>query len=61
MTYQEYSKLKKSPSVPELKELIIEKDPITEMYSCPDLKHGSDIKTMNELVKSDFKACQKIK
>lgn len=61
LTYQAYSKLAKNPSIPQLMDLIIEKHPITEVYSCPNLPQASNLNTLNELVKSGFKDCQKIK
>ncbi len=60
ITYEEYSKLKKSLSVKELEQLIIDKNPFSELYYCPNLKQGLDIKTMNSLVKEGFPECQKI-
>jgi len=34
MTYEEYSKLEKTPSVEELKEMILDDNPFTELYLC---------------------------
>ncbi len=34
LTYSEYSKLQKTPNVTELMNMILDTDPITEMYSC---------------------------
>ena len=59
ITYKEYSKLKKSPSTSEMMQMIIDKNPIIEMYSCPDLKPKSDIETINQLIKSNFSNCKK--
>ena len=60
ITYKEYSKLKKAPTSQEMMQMIIDKNPITEMYSCPDLKPRSDIETINQLIKSNFSNCKKI-
>ena len=60
MTYQEYSKLKKAPPANELMSIIIDKNPMVELYYCPSLKQNSKIETMNALVNSGFPECKKI-
>ncbi len=60
MTYEEYSKLKKAPSTDELMNMIIEKNPMVELYYCPDLKQGADVKAMNILIKDNFSECKKV-
>ncbi len=60
MTYKEYSKLKKIPSTNVLMNMIIEKNPMVELFYCPDLKQGVDVKTMNALIKNNFPECKKI-
>lgn len=61
MTYLEYSKLKSAPAVKELMEMIIEKYPFSEMYSCSSLNGSSSLEDKNAIVKSGFKDCKKIK
>ncbi len=34
ITYNEYSKLKKTPLLDEMMEMIVDKNPLTEMYNC---------------------------
>lgn len=60
-SYSEYAALVKTPSISDLKAWILEKDPFLEIYSCPNLTAGSDLETMNALVESGFKNCNKIK
>lgn len=60
-SYAEYAAFSKTPSLAELKAWVLDEDPFLEIYSCPQLKQGSDLESMNALVQSDFKNCNKIK
>ena len=42
LTYKEYSKLENAPSLKELFESIVEKDPIVEMWNCGNAKAFSN-------------------
>jgi hypothetical protein len=62
MTYEEYAKLQKVPSLDELKQMIIDDDPIEAMYYCGGRTRFSDlIFQLNQLIDQDFKDCQRIK
>jgi hypothetical protein len=53
VTYEQYSKMVKTPSSSELFELIIDKDPLIEMIQCGNRSNYSDIeKELNELISS---------
>jgi hypothetical protein len=43
MTYEEYSKLKEIPLIKDLMKMIIDKDPLTEMYNCGSRSQYKDI------------------
>jgi hypothetical protein len=60
MTFEQYSKLKTAPSTSELKQMIIDKNPIIELYNCPSLSQNSDIKTINRLIQEGFPKCKKV-
>lgn len=50
-TYEEYSNLKKTPSVKELLEKVIDKDPLTELYDCGvKYKFKSLVTELNEII-----------
>ncbi len=62
MTYEEYAKLKTAPSLQELEQMIIDKDPIQEMYYCGGRTNFSDlIPQLNQLIDKKFKNCQSLK
>lgn len=62
MTYEEYAKLKSAPSLQELEQMIIDKDPIKEMYYCGGRTSFSDLITqLNQMVDNKFKDCKRIK
>ncbi len=51
LTYEEYSKLKKAPSIEELSEMIVEKFPFKEMYNCGlRSKYKDEVKELNKLI-----------
>jgi hypothetical protein len=64
LTYEEYSKLKSAPSPKELYNLIIDKDPLTELCDCGNKNEYTDItKQLNKLIDSNTlkTKCKKIK
>jgi hypothetical protein len=63
ITYEQYSKMVKTPSSSELFELIIEKDPLIEMFQCGNRSKYSEIeKELNELISSGkISTCTKLK
>lgn len=61
-TYEEYSTMQQAPSIEELMNSIVDKDPIAELYDCREhLTIKNDIKKINKLVKANFKNCKKLK
>ena len=61
-TYEEYSKLEKTPDLSDLMSRIKEKYPLTEMYNCGSRKQYKDeINDLNKLIDTNFKDCVKIK
>ncbi len=62
-TYEEYSKLEKTPESAELYNSIIDKDPITEMYYCGSKFDYKDLMNeLNEVIDSnDLSSFQKLK
>lgn len=62
MTYEEYAKLQTAPSLQELEQMIIDRNPIKEMYYCGGRTNFSDLITqLNALIDKNFKNCQRIK
>jgi len=61
LTYEEYAALRKVPSISELEKMIIDRDPIKEMYFCGHGVRYSDISELNKLIDSKFKDCQRVK
>ncbi len=62
LTYEEYAALKKAPSIEELENMIIDRDPIKVMYYCGNRAGYSDMATeLNKLIDNKFKGCQRIK
>jgi len=54
MTYEEYSKLKNAPTLKELNDLIIDRNPLTELCDCGSKNRFIDIqKELNELIKNN--------
>lgn len=60
-TYEEYSHLKVAPSPDELYTMIIDKDPLTELYDCGSREQYTDTDDFEVLVKEKFRRCKKIK
>jgi hypothetical protein len=63
ITYESYSKLDKTPSPSELMALILDKNPLTEMYQCGSRSHYSDPeKELNEIISSGkLGSCKRLK
>ncbi len=63
MTYEEYSKLPKTPNTDELWKQIIDKDPIKTMYSCGlRSSYGNAVDELNsKIISGDFSTFIKIK
>ena len=61
LTYEEYAALKKVPSISEFENMIIDRNPIKEMYYCGHAVRYSDISELNKLIDNKFKDCQKVK
>ena len=63
LTYDEYSKQKEVPKLTDLYEMIIDKDPLTEMYNCGN-RHGfkNEIEELNKIIeKGELKSFLQIK
>jgi len=60
ITYEEYSKLKKALSVEEMMQMIIDKNPMVDLYYCPSLNSASSVESMNTLINSGFPECKHI-
>lgn len=64
LTYEEYAKLEKAPPLSELYNMILDKDPLTEMCDCGNKKSYTDLgQEINEIVKKGqlYKKCKKLK
>jgi hypothetical protein len=63
ITYEEYSRLKKTPTAEELLKMVISKDPLVEMYQCGKRNEYAEIPgDLNELINSGrLKGCKKLK
>jgi hypothetical protein len=62
MTYEEYAALKNVPSLSELDSMIIDRNPIIEMYNCGNHgKYADMINDLNQLIDKKFKGCLRIK
>lgn len=62
-TYEEYANLKSAPSIEDLFEMILDNDPITEMWHCgSQYSYPSLEETMMSLTEgSEFKGCVRLK
>lgn len=50
-TYEEYNKLKETPEPGELYQLIVDKEPLLEMYDCGNKNQYNDlVKTLNDII-----------
>jgi len=63
LTYDEYSKLPKTPNSDELRQLIVDKDPIKTMYNCGlRSSFGNIAEELNsKIISNDFSTFVKIK
>lgn len=64
MTYREYSRLEKAPDLQELYNLILDKDPLTELYDCGIRKDFTDpAAQLNGLIEGNelLTRCKRIK
>ena len=63
LTYEQYSKLLKTPTIEELKAKILESDPFTELYYCGTRYQYKDlVSELNQLLKAkDFSKFRKVK
>ncbi|MCB9015368.1 MAG: hypothetical protein H6541_06185 [Lentimicrobiaceae bacterium] len=51
-TYYEYSRLDHTPSQPEIMEMILDKDPLTELYNCGKKSNYTHLEAeLNEIIK----------
>jgi hypothetical protein len=63
VTYEKYRDLPKTPTMDELMNLILEKDPITEMYQCGNRSQYADPeKELNDLISGgNLNKCKKLR
>jgi hypothetical protein len=62
MTYEEYAALRNVPSIAELDSMIIDRDPVEEMYNCENHAKDKDIiNDLNKIIDKKFEGCQRIK
>ena len=61
LTYEEYAALKNAPSLSELWDMIIDKNPIKEMYNCKHPEGEDLVSELNQLIDKKFEGCRKIK
>lgn len=63
LTYDEYGNREKTPGASELMSMILDRDPVTEMYRCGNRGDFADIVTdLNTLIQSgQLSKCQRIK
>ena len=63
-SYEEYSKLEFTPTVENLFKLVIDNDPITEMYNCGNRLDYTNIEAeLNQMIENGelVKRCKKLK
>ena len=62
ITYEDYSKLNTIPSVDELFEMIIEMDPLTELYNCGNRhQYKNEVSELNKLIlNKQLVRCKKV-
>ena len=62
LTYEEYAALKTHPSSAELLNMVIDNDPLEEMYYCGGRTNFSDIiAELNQLIDKKFEGCHRLK
>jgi len=61
-TYEQYSILEQAPSLTELENSLIDRDPLVTMYNCSACSEiRGDVRKMNRLVQTKFKKCVRLK
>lgn len=62
ITYTDYSKLEKTPTSDELFELILESNPLSELYNCGNrFQYKDEVAELNSIIsKKQLKECKKI-
>jgi len=60
-TYQEYSNLKTTPNPEKLYQMIIDKDPILEIYDCGLRSDFTTVGEINQIIRKGFKGAKKVK
>ncbi len=62
ITYEEYSKLDKAPSVAELFEMIIDNNPLIELYNCGNrYQYKDEVVELNSMIsKRQLRQCKKV-
>lgn len=64
ISFEEYSRLESVPSLQKMKEMIIDKNPIIELYNCGDRVNFKDeVEELNDLIKKNLleERCKRIK
>jgi hypothetical protein len=63
LTYEEYGRLKEIPPLAELYKMIIDKDPLTEMYNCGNRQqYAKGVEDFNKIIKSgSLQNCRKLR
>ncbi|MBP5614922.1 MAG: hypothetical protein J6X35_12360 [Bacteroidales bacterium] len=60
ITYEEYSKLEKAPSIEELEAMIIDRNPFKKMYRCPISNPEQCLDELNKLIRKGCKSFEKL-
>jgi len=60
-TYSEYAALKQVPDPNQLMELILDDDPMIEIWECGMLSDFENTKELKQIIRSKFKDCTKLK
>ncbi len=64
LTYEEYAKLEQPPSMEEMMNMLVDKDPLAELYHCGNrYKFTNEMDDLNTLIKAKMllKKCKQIK
>lgn len=62
ISYDEYSKLEKAPSIDSLFEMILDDDPLVELYDCGNrYQYKNEVVELNSMIsKNQLKQCKKV-
>ena len=60
-SYSEYAALNKPPSPEQLKQAILDDDPLLEMWNCGIRTDFKTVYELNQLIKKNFKGAKKVK